>query len=189
RSTVPSATSVSAQTATTSMWRWPTRSRTISMIRTPNPSSALPSRMTSASSCSGAGSAACWWACGWGGAGFGGLVGGARLRQAGIGDFRLIEKGGDVGGTWYWNRYPGAACDVESYIYLPLPEELGYIPTEKYARAPEILAHSRAIAHRFGLYERACLQTEVTDVRWDEGERRWIISTNRQDRMRARFVV
>ena len=123
------------------------------------------------------------------GGGFGGLLVGARLREAGIGDFRLIEKGGDVGGTWYWNRYPGAACDVESYIYLPLLEELGYIPTEKYARAPEILAHSRAIAHHFGLYERACLQTEVTDVRWDEGERRWIVSTNRRDRMRARFVV
>lgn len=123
------------------------------------------------------------------GGGFGGLLVGARLREAGISDFRLIEKGGDVGGTWYWNRYPGAACDVESYIYLPLLEELGYIPTEKYARAPEILAHSRAIAHHFGLYERACLQTEVTDVRWDEGERRWIVSTNRRDRMRARFVV
>jgi cyclohexanone monooxygenase len=123
------------------------------------------------------------------GGGFGGLLVGARLRQAGIEDLRVIEKGGDFGGTWYWNRYPGAACDVESYIYLPLLEEVGYIPTQKYSNAPEILEHSRNIARHFGLYDNACLQTEVTDLTWDEGERRWIISTNRGDRMRARFVV
>src|SRR5215468_9594950 len=123
------------------------------------------------------------------GGGFGGLLVGARLHQAGIDDFRMIEKGGDVGGTWYWNRYPGAACDVESYVYLPLLEELGYVPREKYSRAPEILEHSRAIARRFGLYERSCLQTEVTGLRWDEGDRRWIVTTNRLDRMRARFVI
>ena len=80
------------------------------------------------------------------GGGFGGLLAGARLREAGIEDIRMIEKGGDYGGTWYWNRYPGAACDIESYIYLPLLEEVGYIPVEKYSRAPEILKHSRAIA-------------------------------------------
>jgi cyclohexanone monooxygenase len=123
------------------------------------------------------------------GGGFGGLLVGARLRQAGIDDFRLIEKGGDVGGTWYWNRYPGAACDVESYIYLPLLEEVGYVPREKYARAAEILEHSRNIARHFGLYDGAILQTEVTELRWDEAARRWIISTNRGDRLRARFVV
>jgi len=123
------------------------------------------------------------------GGGFGGLLAGARLRQAGIDDLRIIEKGGDVGGTWYWNRYPGAACDVESYIYLPLLEELGYMPREKYARAPEILEHSRNIARHFELYDRACLQTEVTSLQWDEAARRWIIATNRGDRMRARFVI
>jgi cyclohexanone monooxygenase len=123
------------------------------------------------------------------GGGFGGLLVAARLRQSGIDDIRLIEKGGDFGGTWYWNRYPGAACDVESYIYLPLLEELGYVPKEKYSRAPEILEHTRNIAHHFGLYERACLGTEVTDLRWDEGGRRWIVATNRGDRIRARFVV
>jgi len=79
------------------------------------------------------------------GGGFGGLLAGARLRQAGIEDLRVIEKGGDFGGTWYWNRYPGAMCDVESYVYLPLLEELGYVPKEKYTHAPEILAHSAAI--------------------------------------------
>ena len=61
-------------------------------------------------------------------------------------DIRIIEKGGDFGGTWYWNRYPGAQCDIEAYIYLPLLEETGYIPKEKYSFAPEILEH--CAAHR-----------------------------------------
>ena len=78
------------------------------------------------------------------GGGFGGLLTGARLTEAGVKRVRIIEKGGDFGGTWYWNRYPGAACDVESYVYLPLCEELGFVPKEKYTHAPEILAHSRA---------------------------------------------
>ena len=123
------------------------------------------------------------------GGGFGGLLAGARLREAGIDDLRVIEKGGDFGGTWYWNRYPGAACDVESYIYLPLLEEVGYIPKEKYSKAPEILAHSQAIGRHFDLYRNSCFQTEVTEVRWDDSLRRWLISTNRGDKMRARFVV
>ncbi len=122
------------------------------------------------------------------GGGFGGLLAGARLREAGIDDLRVVEKGGDFGGTWYWNRYPGAMCDVESYIYLPLLEELGYVPTEKYARAPEILAHSAAIARKYDLYRSACLQTEVTELRWDAASARWIVATNRGDRFRARFV-
>jgi cyclohexanone monooxygenase len=122
------------------------------------------------------------------GGGFGGLLAGARLREAGVEDLRVIEKGGDFGGTWYWNRYPGAMCDVESYIYLPLLEEIGYVPKEKYSHAPEILAHSQAIGRHFDLYRNACFQTEVTELRWDEDAARWIISTNRGDRMRARFV-
>ena len=116
------------------------------------------------------------------GGGFGGLLAGARLREAGVEDVRIIEKGGDFGGTWYWNRYPGAMCDVESYIYLPLLEELGYVPTEKYARAPEILAHSQAIGRKYDLYRGACFQTEVTEMRWDEDSARWIVATNRGDR-------
>ena len=123
------------------------------------------------------------------GGGFGGLLAGARLREAGVEDIRVIEKGGDFGGTWYWNRYPGAACDVESYIYLPLLEELAYVPKEKYTRAPEILAHSKAIGQRYDLYRNACFQTEVTEMRWDEDSARWLLSTNRGDRMKARFVV
>lgn len=123
------------------------------------------------------------------GGGFGGLLAGARLREAGVESLRLIEKGGDVGGTWYWNRYPGAMCDVESYIYLPLLEEVGYVPTEKYVHAAEILAHSRNIARHFRLYDNACFQTEVTELRWDGDDNRWVVHTNRGDRMRARFVI
>ncbi len=122
------------------------------------------------------------------GGGFGGLVAGARLRQAGVEDIRVIEKGGDFGGTWYWNRYPGVACDIESYVYLPLLEELEYIPKEKYSCGPEILAHCKAIAEKYDLYRNACLQTEVTEIRWDEDSSRWIISTNRNDAIKARFV-
>jgi cyclohexanone monooxygenase len=123
------------------------------------------------------------------GGGFGGLLAGARLREAGLDDISIIEKGGDFGGTWYWNRYPGAACDIESYIYLPLLEEIGYVPKEKYTRAPEILAHSRAIGEHFDLYKGALFQTEVTAMRWDEDVSRWIVETNRGDALKARFVV
>jgi cation diffusion facilitator CzcD-associated flavoprotein CzcO len=123
------------------------------------------------------------------GGGFGGLLAGARLREAGVKDIRVIEKGGDFGGTWYWNRYPGAQCDIESYIYLPLLEETGYIPKEKYSYAPEILAHARRIGEHFDLYRNACFQTQIKALTWSEEECRWIVTTNRDDRMRARFVV
>ncbi|MGA1372310.1 MAG: flavin-containing monooxygenase [Pseudomonadales bacterium] len=123
------------------------------------------------------------------GGGFGGLITGARLRQAGIHDVRIIEKGSDFGGTWYWNRYPGAACDTEAYIYLPLCEEVGYIPKSKYAFAPEILEHSRNIARTFDLYRNACLQTEVKDLAWDDADACWVIRTNLDDVMRARYVI
>ena len=123
------------------------------------------------------------------GGGFGGLLAGARLREAGVKDIRMIEKGGDFGGTWYWNRYPGAQCDIESYIYLPLLEETGYIPKEKYSYAPEILAHARRIGEKFDLYRDACFQTQIKDITWSEEECRWIVATDRGDKMRARFVV
>jgi cyclohexanone monooxygenase len=123
------------------------------------------------------------------GGGFGGMLTGARLRQAGIGSFRIVEKGGDLGGTWYWNRYPGAACDVESYSYLPLLEETGYMPTEKYAKAPEIFAYCQLLGRTFGLYEGALFQTHVTGVVWNEATLRWIVTTSRNDVLTARFVV
>jgi len=123
------------------------------------------------------------------GGGFGGLLMGARLREAGFEKIRVVETAGDFGGTWYWNRYPGAMCDVESYVYLPLLEELGYLPTHKYSFAPEILEHSRRIARHFRLYDDALLQTGVAELRWDEAAARWIISTNRGDRFRAQYVA
>ena len=123
------------------------------------------------------------------GGGFGGLLAGARLREAGFTDIRLIEKGGDFGGTWYWNRYPGAACDIESYVYLPLLEQVGFMPSRKYTRAPEILKYSRMIGEKFDLYRNACFQTEVTAMRWDADAARWIVETNRGDAMKAKFVI
>jgi len=123
------------------------------------------------------------------GGGFGGLIAAARLREAGVADIRIIEKGGDFGGTWYWNRYPGAQCDIESYIYLPLLEETGYIPREKYSFAKEIREHARRIGEQFDLYSKACFQTEIRELRWLEDESRWLITTTRDDAMKARYVV
>jgi|TARA_B110000459_G_scaffold203865_1_gene262325 cyclohexanone monooxygenase len=123
------------------------------------------------------------------GGGFGGLLAGARLKEAGIKDVRIVEKGGDFGGTWYWNRYPGAQCDIEAYVYLPLLEELNYVPKEKYSHAPEILAHSSAIGKHYDLYEKALFQTQVTNMQWDEDTARWTVETNKGDKVRARFVA
>ncbi|MFI7099418.1 flavin-containing monooxygenase [Streptomyces sp. NPDC050161] len=123
------------------------------------------------------------------GGGFGGLLAGARLRQAGVDSIRVIEKGGDFGGTWYWNRYPGIHCDIESHIYLPLLEEVGYVPKWKYAPGEEIRQHAKAIARTFDLYRDACFQTQVTELRWDDNEFEWLLSTDRDDRIRARYVV
>lgn len=123
------------------------------------------------------------------GGGFGGLLMGGRLREAGFKDIRVIEKGGDFGGTWYWNRYPGAMCDVESYCYLPMLEELDYIPKHKYSYAPEIMEHSRNIAQHYGLYDNALMSTEVTAMRWDDDAGVWHIDTNRGDHVTARAVI
>jgi cation diffusion facilitator CzcD-associated flavoprotein CzcO len=123
------------------------------------------------------------------GGGFSGLITAARLRHQKVESIRIIEKGGDFGGTWYWNRYPGAACDIESYIYLPMLEELDYVPTEKYAKAPEIYEFCRMMGRRFDLYPAALLQTTVTGLHWDAQAARWIASTNRNDRIAARFAI
>ncbi len=122
------------------------------------------------------------------GGGFAGLVTGAKLREAGL-DVTIIEKGSDVGGTWYWNRYPGAQCDTTSFVYMPLLEETGHMPTEKYAHGPEILEHSQRIAQHYGLYDQAILGTEVTELRWDDDAGRWLIRTDRGDELRARHVA
>jgi cation diffusion facilitator CzcD-associated flavoprotein CzcO len=122
------------------------------------------------------------------GGGFAGLATAARLVEAGIKDVRVIEKGGDFGGTWYWNRYPGAQCDTASMVYMPLLEETGHIPSEKYAHAPEILAHCQRIGRQFGLYDNALFRTEVVSVEWDEAKSRWLIRTSRGDAFTAQFV-
>lgn len=123
------------------------------------------------------------------GGGFGGLLAGARLRRAGVEQIRMIEEAADFGGTWYWNRYPGIQCDIESYIYMPLLEEVGYVPEWKYSPGEEIRQHAMAIARQFDLYRDTCFQTKVTELRWDESESEWIIHTDRGDHMRARYVV
>ena len=123
------------------------------------------------------------------GAGLGGLVAAIRLQEAGFTDIRLVDKAGDVGGTWYWNRYPGVQCDIESYIYMPLLEELGYIPSRRYASGREIREHLTALARHFGLYRNALFQTGVTGMTWDASASRWIVSTDRGDRITARIVL
>jgi len=123
------------------------------------------------------------------GGGFAGLVTGARLKEAGVDDVRIIEKGGDFGGTWYWNRYPGAQCDTASFVYMPLLEETGHMPTEKYAHGPEILEHCQRIGRQYGLYDQALFHTEVKDLEWDDERSRWIIRTNRGDEFTAQFLA
>ena len=123
------------------------------------------------------------------GGGFGGQLAAVRLQEMGITSFRLVEKAGDFGGTWYWNRYPGAQCDIEGYLYLPLLEETGYIPRERYSFAPEIFSHAQRIGRHFKLYEKACFQTRVKEARWDEETGRWTVTTDRDDVFRTRFVI
>jgi cation diffusion facilitator CzcD-associated flavoprotein CzcO len=123
------------------------------------------------------------------GAGFGGLLLWQKLSQAGFTDVRFCEKGGDVGGTWYWNRYPGIACDVESYSYLPLLDETGYVPSMKFASGFEILEHCQRMAQKFGFYDHCLFHTTVEATTWDATSGRWIVETDRGDKVRARFVI
>jgi cyclohexanone monooxygenase len=123
------------------------------------------------------------------GGGFSALLTSARLREYGVKSIRIVERGADVGGTWYWNRYPGAACDVVAYDYLPLLDETGYVPTRHYAKGPEIFAYCQAIAKRYNLYELAIFQTTVTSTVWDEAEQMWNIATDRGDHLKAKFVI
>jgi cation diffusion facilitator CzcD-associated flavoprotein CzcO len=123
------------------------------------------------------------------GGGFSALLTSARLRQKGVENIRIVERGADVGGTWYWNRYPGVACDVVGYDYLPLLDELDYVPVNHYSRGAEIFAHCQAIAKKYDLYELAEFNTTVTSTVWNEDESLWHIKTDRGDLMRAQFVI
>ena len=123
------------------------------------------------------------------GGGFSALLTSARLREYGVESIRIVERGADVGGTWYWNRYPGVACDVISYDYLPLLDEMDYVPKHHYSRGPEIFAHCQAIAKKYNLYELAVFQTTVTSTIWNAEEEMWQLTTDRGDHMKARFVI
>jgi cation diffusion facilitator CzcD-associated flavoprotein CzcO len=123
------------------------------------------------------------------GGGFSALLTSARLKEQGIERVRIVERGSDVGGTWYWNRYPGAACDVVSYDYLPLLDELDYVPVNHYSRGPEIFSHCQAIAHKYHLYDLAVFNTTVTQTRWEEADQLWHVETDQGDVMRAQFVI
>ena len=123
------------------------------------------------------------------GGGFAGMLTAIDLAKHGITDVRIIEKAGDFGGTWYWNRYPGCMCDVESYVYLPLLEETGFMPTERYASASEIFGYAQLLARTFDLYPHALFQTDVTGAEWDEAAQRWQVATSRGDRLSSRFLV
>ncbi|MDG1409894.1 MAG: NAD(P)/FAD-dependent oxidoreductase [Acidimicrobiales bacterium] len=123
------------------------------------------------------------------GGGFAGMLTAIDLTRNGIRNFRLIEKAGDFGGTWYWNRYPGCMCDVESMTYLPLLEETGYRPTERYASAPEIFGYCQLLGRHFDLYPHALFQTEIDEPVWDNDAKRWTITTTRGDELSSRFFV
>ena len=123
------------------------------------------------------------------GGGIAGVLAGAHLRKAGLERIRIIDQAGGIGGTWYWNRYPGVMCDVESYIYLPMLEELDYIPTKRYAFGAEIRHHLEAIAGRFDLVGDALFHTGVTGAQWQEEAARWQILTDRDDVVTCRWYV
>lgn len=123
------------------------------------------------------------------GGGFAGLLTGAYLKKAGVDDVRVVEMAGDFGGVWYWNRFPGIQCDNDAYCYVPLLEELGFMPSKKFADGAEIFAHCRNIGKHFGLYDGALFSTRVNELHWDAELKRWRISTDRGDDIRARFVV
>ncbi len=123
------------------------------------------------------------------GGGFAGLCVGARLRDAGVEDFRIIDSGGDFGGVWYWNRFPGVMCDTASMIYLPLLEETGHTPSMKYVQGPEIREHAQRIGRQYKLYEKAVFSTQVTSLRWMDTSQHWVVETDRGDRITAKYVA
>ena len=123
------------------------------------------------------------------GGGFAGLLAGAYLKKAGVQGIRVIEMAGDFGGVWYWNRFPGIQCDNDAYCYIPMLEELGFMPSKKFADGAEIFQHCRNMGKHFGLYDGALFSTQVRELLWDDSAKRWRISTDRGDEIAARFVV
>ena len=122
------------------------------------------------------------------GAGLAGILSGVRLRKAGFDDIRIVDQAAGFGGTWYWNRYPGIQCDIESYIYLPLLEEMGYMPTQKYAQGAEIRAYLQGIAKHNGLYGDTLFQTTIAGLDWQREQGSWAVSTDRGDEFSAQYI-
>jgi cation diffusion facilitator CzcD-associated flavoprotein CzcO len=123
------------------------------------------------------------------GAGWGGIMAAYHLTQAGVTNFRNVDTAGDFGGVWYWNRYPGIQCDNDAYCYLPLLEEMGFMPSKKFSDGVEIQQYAKSIAQRFGFADKALFHTLINTLRWDETIKRWRVGTNRGDEIRARFVI
>jgi cation diffusion facilitator CzcD-associated flavoprotein CzcO len=123
------------------------------------------------------------------GGGIAGILAGANLRKAGLQRIKIVDLAGGVGGTWYWNRYPGVMCDVESYMYIPMLEEFDYIPTQRYAFGEEIRQHLQRIADRYDLVTGSLFHTGVTRAEWDEDSARWQVFTDRGDQIRCRWYV
>ena len=123
------------------------------------------------------------------GGGIAGVLAGANLRKAGVERIRIVDQAGGIGGTWYWNRYPGVMCDVESYIYLPMLEELDYVPTHRYAFGDEIRSYLQALAERFDLVDDSLFHTGVNEAAWDETAGRWRVRTDRGDTLTTTYYV
>lgn len=123
------------------------------------------------------------------GAGWGGIKSSYYLTTQGVSDIRIVDTAGDFGGVWYWNQYPGVQCDNDAYCYLPLLEEMGFLPSKKFADGAEIQAYARSIAERFGFADKALFHTQVTSLTWNDDSRRWLVETSRGDRLHPRFVV
>jgi cation diffusion facilitator CzcD-associated flavoprotein CzcO len=123
------------------------------------------------------------------GGGIAGVLVGAELRKRGVERIRIVDQAGGIGGTWYWNRYPGVMCDVESYIYIPMLEEFDYIPTRRYASGDEIRVHLERIAERYRLTNEALWHTGVTRAEWHDQEARWHVQTDRGDDVACRWYV
>ncbi|MBU6206688.1 MAG: NAD(P)/FAD-dependent oxidoreductase, partial [Alphaproteobacteria bacterium] len=123
------------------------------------------------------------------GAGWGGIMASYYLTKEGVSNIRNIDTAGDFGGVWYWNRYPGIQCDNDAYCYLPLLEQMGFMPSKKFSDGQEIQGYAKSIAARFGFADKALFHTQVNSLKWDASSQRWRIGTNRGDDIRARFVI
>ena len=123
------------------------------------------------------------------GGGWTGILAAYHLTQQGITNFRVIDHAGDFGGTWYWNRYPGIQCDNDAYCYLPLLEEMNWLPSKKFEDGKQIFEYMQLIVDRVGFRDKGVFHTLIQGVNWDETAKRWQVTTDRDDTFRAKFVI